>query len=134
VKYFALILLFICEFSEACRHRRPPDVENEYKKADYVFIAKVLSNEKSKSGSITVGTGPQQITVEDVETIKGETPPTTFSLLGCGIGSRIGEVSLFYLQKHNGKWNAQGVLMSIYPEMVTKAKSMATNKPLKQDK
>ena len=131
MKYFALMLLFICEFSEACRHSRPPDVENAYKKSDYVFIAKVLSNEKNKSKSVTVGWGPQQITVEDVEIIKGETPPTTFFLLGCGIGSGIGEVSLFYLQKHNGKWNAQGVLISIYPEMVIKAKSMATNKPLK---
>lgn len=130
MRYIALLLLFIAGTSEACRPRHYT-VEQRFEKSEFIFIAKSIAEDSGDK--IFVNYEPVEYTVEHMEIIKGTTPPNKVTLAGCGAGfANVGESSLFFVGKYNGKWHAHAITESwsaeLYAESLAKVREISTNK------
>ena len=128
MKHFVFLFILVFGTADACQYKRI-DVDSRYEKAEYIFTAVTISNDINKANKVGM---PIEISVRHEEIIKGSNPPTKFTLVGCGFGSAIGGTSLFYVEKHNGKWLAYVVPKELvgesYFESLEKVKLMATNR------
>ena len=126
MKYLIFLFLLPFTITEACKFKRI-DPETRFVKAEFVFIGQSVSNNSNIKNIYE----PYEVTVKHSEIIKGEGPPTKFTLIGCGFGSSIGDVSLYFLEKHQDKWVAYAIPESLieeyYFDTLKAVKQMATN-------
>jgi len=139
VKSSLLLFVLICSSAEACRLERL-DYPEYVDKADFIVIAEIVNNTQNENmeNSENLDYFLIEVLIKNKEVIKGGgSPPSKIFLAGCGFGSEVGTTSLILINKVGDKWVGKASPKSIFgehfPDYVQSIKSMATNKPLKQD-